>query len=56
METERICNIDGLQSLVRDSWPGWSIKIIAQADLEKQSNARLKSAISSLTTESAEQG
>ena len=48
-ETERICETERLQHLVRESWEkSWSNRIVEQANLEKESNSRLRDLMDSL--------
>ena len=48
-ETERICETERLLHLVRESWKkSWSNRIVEQANLEKESNSRLRDLMDSL--------
>ena len=47
MEMERICGIDHLKFIIRESWSQtWSRRIVEQAELEKHSNSRLRKVMS----------
>lgn len=49
MEMEEICGVDNLQRSVEESWSKtWAPAIITQAQLEKDNNARLRKAMTSL--------
>ena len=53
LEMELICSKEQLRITVRNSWSGqWSLKILEQAKLEKNSNARLRGAMTDLHVES----
>ena len=50
---ELICSKEQLRITVRNSWSGqWSLKILEQAKLEKNSNDRLRGAMTDLHVES----
>ena len=55
MEMEEICGVDNLQRSVEESWSKtWAPAIITQAQLEKDNNARLHKAMTSLNGDSSE--
>jgi hypothetical protein len=52
LEMEMICGSEQIRNTVRSSWNGlWSLKVLEQAKLEKNNNARLRGVMTDLCVE-----